>query len=340
MKAIVLALLTGHGIVPPLAAFVLAGLLIFMIAATLTRHADAIADSSGLGRVWIGVLLLAGSTSLPEIMTDSTAAAMNLPNLGIGDLFGSTLANMSILAVLVLIYQRRQLLQQAALDHALVGALAIVLTALAGVFIATGGLGVNVLGMGLDTLIIIATYLLGMRVVYDLNPQSSPETKTHQSIASPQLRHHLLHFGLATLGLLCVAPLLVFSAEALALETGIADSVIGTLLVGLTTSFPEMAAAVMAIRIGQINLAVGNLYGSNAFNMTVLWFMDIADGRNALLSQADHNHVLTSALAVTAMSFGVIAILARTHKQAWVARSIALMVLATYGLSVYLLAIK
>lgn len=342
MKELFLSALTGHGVALPLGTLVLAGICVFFVASRLAHHADAIAETTGLGRIWIGSLLLAGSTSMPEIVADISAAAFGLPNIGVGDLFGSTLANMSILALLSFVYARKRLLQNAALDHALVGALGIALTALAGMSIASGGFG-GVFGIGFDTLVIGLLFIVGMRVVFDLTQggaqsTSEEESKRKQADSRLVLRRALLGFGVATLGLLLVVPFLIFSADAVATEAGVTDTFVGTFLVGLTTSFPELAAAVAAVRLGAIDLAVGNIFGSNAFNMTVLLMMDIAHRGKPLLASVSHGHVVSSFAAVMAMALGVMAILARTHKQAWVTRMIASLIVMVYGASFYLLA--
>ncbi|MBI2199052.1 MAG: hypothetical protein HYU42_10710 [Candidatus Rokubacteria bacterium] len=64
--------------------------MVFMIPARLARHAHAISEATGLGGLWIGSVLLAAATSLPEILTDVTAALLEAPDIGVGDLFGST----------------------------------------------------------------------------------------------------------------------------------------------------------------------------------------------------------------------------------------------------------
>lgn len=339
MKELFLSVLTGNGLMLPVAAFMLSGVMVFVITSHLAHHADAIADTTGLGRLWVGSLLLAGSTSLPEMVTDISAAAFLLPNIGTGDLFGSTLANMLILALLIIVYERRQLLQQAALDHALVGTLAIVLTALAGLSIASGGLGGTV-GVGFDTLAIALIYLIGMRVVFDLTRRAAnaPRVETPGEVSpSRLLRRALFGFGAATLGLLLVAPLLIFSAEALALEAGLSNTFVGTFLVGVTTSFPELAAAIVAVRMGAVDLAVGNIFGSNAFNMTVLLMMDIAYRGEPVLAAVSRSHVISSYAAVISIALGVMAILARTTNRSWVARFIALLIVLTYGAGFYLM---
>lgn len=132
-------LLTGRGILLPLGAFLIGSIAVFAVASRLARHADAIADATGLGRLWIGALLLAASTSLPELVTDVNATLLGEIDIGVGDLMGSTLANMLILALLDIAYYRRRILRQVATEHVLVGTLAIGLTAAAGAAIATEG---------------------------------------------------------------------------------------------------------------------------------------------------------------------------------------------------------
>ncbi len=159
----------------PLGAFVLTGVAVFFIASHLARHADPISDATGLGRVWIGTVLLAASTSLPELMTDVNAALLETVDIGVSDLMGSTLANMLLLAVLDLGFARRRILDQVSPHHVLVGTIAIVLTAMAGAAIASGGWG-HIGHVGIETLLMVAIYLLGMCAVYgNMRPTTPPD---------------------------------------------------------------------------------------------------------------------------------------------------------------------
>lgn len=90
MNSCEMILLTGTAVV-------IAGIL-------LGWSADRIADATGLGRLWTGWVLLAGATSVPEFVTDTSAVKIHAANLAGGDLFGSSLTNMAILAVLALLF--------------------------------------------------------------------------------------------------------------------------------------------------------------------------------------------------------------------------------------------
>ncbi len=99
----------------------------------LSHYGDQIAKLTGLGGLWIGVVLMAGAT-LPEIFTDVSAALMHAPDLA-GDLFGSNLANMLILGIIDLMHRQKRVWQQAAFEHSLSAGLAIFLTGLAAFFV-------------------------------------------------------------------------------------------------------------------------------------------------------------------------------------------------------------
>jgi len=345
MKVLVLETLTGHGPWLPMAAFLLLGAIVFAVASRLARAADVIADTTGLGRAWIGVILLAGSTSLPEITTDVNAALLGVPDIGVGDLMGSTLANMLILALLDLVYARKRILQTVAVNHAVVGLLAIALTMVAGIAVSSGGFG-RLGPVGIETVLIAVVYLLGMRVFYRLTRLSAQGLIPDEPGAAvahagednrASLQRAVGTFALAAFALIAIAPLLVISAEAVSVETGLSETFVGTLLVGLTTSFPEIAATVAAVRLGAVDLAVGNIFGSNAFNMCVLLFMDLSYTRGPLLAEVSGAHVMSAQLAVLCMSLGVLGIMNRLEQRSAVTRFGSLLIVGSYAASIWLL---
>ena len=338
MRAAALNWLTSQGVALPLAAFLLIGAIVFLSGARLTRHADAIADASALGRLWIGTLLLAASTSLPELTTDVSAAALRAPNLGIGDLMGSSLANMLILALLDLIYFRRRVLDDISRNHLLVGVLAIILTALAGLDMATrshGAFG----PVGIGSALIVIIYLLGMRAVRAELPEATPPVQlplgaTRRNV----LRKAIVGFAAVTAVLGLATPALVLSAEALARTSGLGETFVGTLLVGLTTSIPEGVTIIAAVRLGALDLAAGNAFGSNAFNMCILLAMDLASPTGPVLPQAAPANLIGAQLAVLVTAMILLRILTPRSRTIGRWRPESLLVLIAYATAIWLLA--
>lgn len=241
------------------------------------------------------------------------------------------MANMLLLALLDLVYARRRILDQVSVDHALVGTLSVILTAIAGAAIASGGWG-RVGHVGVETCLIVAIYLLGMRAVHgNMQVTAPPEQLELGETSRTLLRRALRGFALAAFGLLITAPMLVLSADAIALEGGLSETFVGTLLVGLTTSFPEVAATVAAVRLGALDLAVGNIFGSNAFNMCILFAMDVAYRRGPLLANVSHDHVLTAQFAVLAVSLGMLGLLARRGQRLGLVRIESVLIVLAYS---------
>jgi cation:H+ antiporter len=333
LQEFALSLVTGRGLALPLAVFLALATGVFFAASRLAKHADAIADATGLGRLWIGTVLLAASTSLPELVTDVNAAVLGEIDIGVGDLFGSTLANMLVLAVVDIAYARRRILQSVALDQTLVGALALALTAVAALAVTTGG-SVRLGPVGIDTVAIVGIYLFGMHAVYrsiaviPMPPEQLALGATRRTI----LRAGVRGFALGALGLLVIAPGLVISAEALAIESGQSQTMVGTILVGFTTSFPEIATTVAAIRMGAVDLAVGNIFGSNAFNMCVLFAMDLAYTGGPLLGSADPAHAVSAVAALRVLALGMMGILARAQRRVDAVRLESLAIVAVYAI--------
>jgi cation:H+ antiporter len=337
VKALLQGFLTGHGPHIPLLALVAVGALIFLVASRLSRHADTIAEETGLGGLWIGTVLLAAATSLPEVLTDVNAALLDAPDIGVGDIFGANMANMMILAVLDLVFARRRILEDVERAHAEFGLLGILLMVMAGMGILAGGWG-RIGYVGIETILIAAVYLGGMRLLYHLSTARPHRVgPAHGSGANrARLREASVGFGLGTLGLLVLTPLLVLSAEAVSVETGVSTTFVGTVLVGLTTTLPELGTTFSAIRMGSYDLAVGNLFGSVMFNMVVLLFMDLVYPRGPLLALVSRDHLLTICIAVTCLALGVVAILSRRRR----ARPLPLenvLIIGTYVLGLWFL---
>ena len=127
---------------------VCSAVLVVLAGTKLARYGDQIAEITGLGGLWIGVVLMAGATSLPEIFTDVSAALINEPDLAAGDLFGSNMANMLILGIIDVLYRQKRIWQQATFEHALSAGLAISLAGLAAFLILLGS-DVQLGGIGL-----------------------------------------------------------------------------------------------------------------------------------------------------------------------------------------------
>ena len=318
-----------------LAVFVAAGLLLVVAGTVQTRAADAIAGITGLGRLFVGALLLAAATSLPELATDVSAVRLGAPNLAAGDLFGSSLANMLILAAIGYVSAGSPVFRAATPVHAVTACLAIVLNAAAGVFVLVR-LEQPGWPIGIESLLLAAAFVVGMRIVYTHRADGERADAGPPRWTRP-IRGALLRFSLASAGVLAAAPAFAWSAQRIAELSGLGTTFVGTWLVGLATSLPELVTTMAALRLGAVDLAVGNLFGSNAFNMVVFVAMDLAHPGGSIFAVLDPAHALTALLAVVLMALGLAAIVLRSEgRRSLLEPGSALMILV-YLLGLFLL---
>jgi cation:H+ antiporter len=330
----------------PWVTFFLSAVVIVIAGTKLSQYGDHIAEHTGLGGLWIGVVLMAGATSLPEVLTTLSAALLRAPDLAVGDLFGAVLSNMLTLGIIDLLHRQKRVWQQAAYEHTLSAALAMALTGLAGLSILLRT-NLAVWGVGLDSLAIVVIYVCGMRVVYrqeDLRRRQqerervleAAEAGEHQMSVSPvALRRASVGFALATLAIVLAAPALAVSAKEIAEVTGIGTTVIGTSLVAVTTSLPELVTALAAVRLGAFDLAVGNLFGSNAFNMSVLFVTDVAYRSGPLLSAVSSTHAVTALIGILLMNIGLMGIIYRAERRFLLIEPDSFLMVVGYGLGMW-----
>lgn len=282
--------------------FLLCAAVIILAGSFLTKYADALADLTGFGRLLVGSILLAGTTSLPELTVDISAVRLGLPDMAVGDLMGSSLFNLMILAVIDLLHHSRgRLLSRASAAHALSATVSIGLTALAAAGILLGQRPHSFTVFGVDgiSLAILVVYVLGLRLVfYDQRVSAARTDSSSQDVLMPASPHTTLvraltGFAVAAAAILIAGPFMAEAAGTLAELSGLGGTFVGTTLVALSTSLPELVASLTAVRMGAFDLAVGNVFGSNAFNMVLLIPLDVVYREGSLLSAVSPNHALT-----------------------------------------------
>ncbi|MDH5497862.1 MAG: hypothetical protein OEY60_08670 [Nitrospira sp.] len=330
------------------AVFLVSAAVIVYAGTKLSRYGDQIATLTGLGGLWIGVVLMAGATSLPEVFTTVSAALMDSPDLAAGDLFGAGMTNMLTLGLIDLMHRQKRVWQQAAFEHALSAGLAVFLTGLAAFFILLGQ-DVKHGGIGLGGMTLLLFYVLGMRLVFrqesskwrQREQEKVVEGQTAEAPTPPsmsvELRRASIGFAVTALALLVAAPFLAGSANTIAEQSGISTTFIGTTLLGITTSLPELVTAIAAVRLGAFDLAVGNLFGSNAFNMAAFFFVDLAYRGGPLLNEVSDAHAMTGLWSILLMNVALMGIIYRVEKRYLLIEPDSLAIIVGYCLGLWLL---
>lgn len=319
--------------------FLISSALLVAAAIKLAEYGDIIAVRTRLGGVFIGTLLLAGATSLPEFLTTINSIQQNVIDLAAGNLFGSNMFNMVTLAILDLAFFRRRILRSVAMRHALSGSLAALMVALVLGFI-VADVEIEIGWVGLDSLVIMAGYITCVYILQSNNPSPSSNHAVEIDPALPSLRRSLLGFGLATVLLVIVTPWLVSSSAAIANETGISTGFLGTALLAVITSLPELITTFAAVRLGAFDMAVGNLFGSNMFNMFALGVADLfmLDGR--FLGVIHPGFVLAGLIGLVLTLLGLVGNIARLERRIFFVEVDAALLIIVYILGMVLLFIR
>jgi len=293
------------------AGFIACALVIFFAGKKLTFYGNLISEKTGLSKAWIGLILMATVTSLPELMVGiSSSAIVQSADLAVGDIFGSCAFNLGILALMdAFVPQRKSLFGQASQSHELSAALGIILISFAGFALFLPTEIVITSWIGLTSILFIIIYLISVRLIFinerKLSRISQPVVSIendHITISKKKaIRYYLLFASIIILAALA----LPYFAEHIAELTGLSASFVGTLFLAASTSLPEVAVSIAAIRMGSIDLAVGGLLGSNIFNILILALDDIFYTKGHLLKDASDINI-SSAFAAIVMSAIVI----------------------------------
>lgn len=321
--------------------FIVSAGVIVMAGIFLVKSSDQIAEATKLGRLFVGSLFLAGATSLPELMVDISAVRHHMPDLAVGDLFGSSLFNLLILAIGDLLHRgRSKAFSLEASAHAITASMSITITALAGISIFLGSqLAIYSVGrIGMGSIVIVIVYLFCVRIIY-FDQQTSASKTTKTTVKHPEnvsLSKASLKYVVSAAFIVFAAPFLSESAGEIAELTGLGKTFVGTTLVALSTSLPELVATIAAIRMGSFDLAIGNIFGSNAFNMLILVPLDFFN-KGPILNNVSPMHVFTSFSTILITSVVVIGQLYQVEKRKKMIEPDAWLVICLVLLSLFIL---
>lgn len=283
--------------------FIICVVVILLAGTRLSRYGDMIAEKTGLGRIWVGLFLLAIATSLPELVVGITSVTLvGNPDLTVGNLLGAGLFNLASIAFIDILYRQAPVLSQTSPRIALSAASSALLIALVGtsIFIAQNisSLGIfNYIGIYSPLLFVLFLLIHRMLAFFEkVDHLESAFDKAMPSVSKDiSSRRVYVYFALATLAILGAGTWLSFIGDEISDITGLRASFVGTLFLAATTSMPELVVSISALRMGALDMAVGNVVGSNLFNMGFIIFVDdLFYTRGPLLSDVSPDHIFTA----------------------------------------------
>ena len=294
--------------------FVLSAGAIVLAGIRLAPYGEVIGRHTGIGQGWIGLLFLATLTSIPEMTTTVTGATIDASNIALGNAFGSNLFNIAVIVVLdVLLLGRGPFLLKVRSYHILSGSVAVLLTLIAALGILVD-LPTTLLGISPFSWLILAGYVAGVVVLFHAERQH--EMIEEERTVSMSLRKGIVGFAICGVVVIVSGFFLVVSSKRIALSTGLSESFMGAILVAIVTSLPELATSIGALRIGAYDMIVGDLFGSNMFNILTIFFADAAYRSGSILNalkggEGDQLIVAVCGVLLTVIATTAIAIRSR-----------------------------
>ena len=302
--------------------FLVCAMIIIYGGTKLSFYGGKIADLTGMGKAWVGLILMASVTSIPELITGmSSVIIVKAPNLAAGDIFGSCVFNLLILSVLDSRI-KQPLFSMVKSSHIVAAIFGIILLTVAGMAIYLSNEIPSVLWISGFSFVLFGVYLVSIWGIFyyehsTLNETLGIETPIISSNAT-ELKKVIGYYALHALIVIGAAIFLPYFGGHIATHTGLGNAFFGTLFIAATTSLPELVVSLTALRMGSLDMAVGNLLGSNVFNMFILGIDDVFYREGSLFRDISTSHLLSVFFTIIMTAVVVLGLLFKPKKkQLW-----------------------
>lgn len=241
--------------------FLILAFLTAFISIKLSYYGDLLSKQTKLASAFIGGLIIASITSLPEFVTSVSAVIIDNPALSFGDILGSNMFNIFVLSIYNLYFFKKNIFNNK--NKYIFECLILILEY---IFI-----WLNL--KFITTLLLILLYL-----IYSI--KTIKNVKEEDNISNKE-KYVLLKFIINVFLLIILSILLTISADNITrIYPNIASSSVGAILLGITTSLPEVVTTFSLIKLNNYNMAISNIIGSNIFNFLVLSISDFFDKKS------------------------------------------------------------
>ena len=239
-------------------------------------YVDLLDKNTKLSGAFIGGVLLSAVTSLPELLTSlSSTVWLKNPGLSLGNILGSNLFNMTIIAMLIILWTSNFKKSNISKSHSYTAWVTLAIY----VAVALNMLNIvnfEVVTISITSIIILVLYTLGVKTMSNDDGGTADEFKDETAVTtSLSLKQIIIRFILVSIGLVISSILITYVTDIIAARLNLGASLAGALLLGIATSLPELTSCVSLVKIGNFNVSVGNIVGSNLFNFLIIFISDV-----------------------------------------------------------------
>lgn len=295
---------------------------VWLAGTRLPLFVDGIAAKTRLGEAFSGMLMLGTITSLPEVAAVSTSAAIGNAPLAINNLLGAASINIVLLAVADAIHGREALTSVAARPATVMqGILSMLLLTGVAMIVTLGDRPVWIFGLGSAALLVGCILAMNIasrfeqRHVWEAvdaeQRQAAPDDRPHEKRPMSRLVLGLL---ISAVIILSAGILLSSTADAIVQRTGIGSTLAGFLMVAMATTLPELSSVTAAVRLRRYQMAVGDIFGTNLFNIAIIFLADLFYPGPPVLAVLGTFELIGALLAILMTGIFVVGLLERRNR--------------------------
>ena len=304
-------------------------------------YLDLIEAKTNLSGVFLSGVILAGITSLPELVTSISAISFfNSPELVFGNILGSNIFNLSILASLIIVFFKEFLTNKVKLDHQ--KRLDLILCIYSLVFIKMQfEINFTIMNIDVISILIFLFYTISLKFI-SVNDEDDVDDKVAQS--TEDVKSLLIKFIFFSMGLVISSVIITFLTDEIAKVTNMGETLAGALLLGVVTSIPELATSITLCKLGNFNGVFGNIIGSNIFNYIIISIGDVLYNSGSIYVVNNQSYKLVVfGFVATVLALIILKSKVKDENQTDVSLTSkvtyilsALFILASYGLFIFL----
>lgn len=265
----------------------------FVIYATnkASFYVDQFDQKTQIGGAIIGGVLLATITSLPELITSLTSTTLlNQPGLAFGNVFGSNLVNLLILAIGDLVFINQMMFNKVKTQRKttliiivmyVVFLIPYTLTTISSLtfesFTIDFGLTFNVV-----SILILIAYILSVFLMNNDEEEAADDDVKDTHLSVKQI---VIRFTLWSILVILASVLMTYNVSGISTAFSLQQSFAGAIFLGVATSLPEFTAVLTLLKLGNREAALGNIVGSNIFNLTIISLVDVLNTKQDIFGE-------------------------------------------------------
>lgn len=295
----------------PWMTFLISAVVIVFAGIQLTKCADILSDRFHWGKTWIGIVLLGFVTSLPEAITSlASVISINADDLAVGNILGSNNFNPLLIVLMDFAYRKGAVTNDISYKkvHVFSAVFAVVLTGIVIAEIGLGGLGISLTRIGPFSLGTFSVGILYFVFIYKLSRVSDEDNEDLLEVGAESQEPTYLIFVKLFFSIAFVVGGAIFlanSADMLAETTGLGRTFVGSIFLAIATSLPEVVVTLAALKLGQLDLAIGNIFGSNMTNVFILSLCELFHKGAPILSRVSCTHIFTGAMSIVLVTIAM-----------------------------------